>query len=165
MWPPSRPCNSRNLCANFATAMEAGHITLLLNGWNEVSDDVRQRANADLASLLSQFPGASVVGTSRSIPKLKFSQPSLNLRIDELNDAEIYHGLRTAHIPNVENVFRKLCQILVSLSWHAFHCSCGSWLPPPNLIVPCPAPDLNCFNRSVLRASQEHENFSPSLAS
>jgi len=83
----------------------------------------------------------------------------LNLRIDELNDAEIYHGLRTAHIPNVENVFREivsnsrisqLARVPLFLWELAAAAQSNRSLPRTR---------FELLHRSVLRASQEHEEF------
>ena len=55
-----------------ATALKAGHLTLLLNGWNEVPAELRQRATLELESLLGQSVGASVIGTSRLSPSSNY---------------------------------------------------------------------------------------------
>jgi hypothetical protein len=140
-----------------ATALEASHLILLLNGWNEVPDEQRERTAADVQTLLSQFPGATVVGTSRSIPKLAVSRGHKDLRIDELSDSEIRDGLRAAHVPNVENVSREvltnsriaqLARIPLFLWELAAEAESGQSLPRTR---------LELLHRLVGRASREHE--------
>ena len=140
-----------------ATALEASHLALLLNGWNEVPDEQRQRAAAEIQTLLSQFSGATVVGTSRSSPRLKLSRAHMDLRIDELSDSEIREGLAAARVPNVGNVSREilsssrisqLARVPLFLWELAAEAESGRSLPRSR---------FELLHRLVARASQEHE--------
>ena len=140
-----------------ATALEASRLALLLNGWNEVPDEQRQRAAADIQTLLGQFSGATVVGTSRSTPRLKLSRAHTDHRIDELSDSEIYEGLTAARVPNVENVSREIlsnsrisqfARVPLFLWELAAEAKSGRSLPRTR---------FELLHRLVVRASQEHE--------
>jgi len=142
-----------------ATALEAGHLILLLNGWNEMPDEARLQAVADLDSILRQLAGATVVGTSRTIPRTRLPRPHLALRIDELSDSEMHQALVASHVPNIDNVcgeilsnsrISQLARVPLFLWELAAAAQSSHSLPRTR---------FELLHRSVERASQEHEEF------
>ena len=75
--------------STLATAVEAGKIVFLLNGWNEVSDSQRDFLETELASLRSQFRATTYLITGRARPGLFMSSKPDVLMLSALSDSEI----------------------------------------------------------------------------
>jgi len=94
----------------FATAVEAGKVLLLLNGWNEVSDAQRRRMQDELRTLETQFAATTCVITARTLPSISPFPRGRVLTLAELADDEIQELICRAGIADADALFWRMAR-------------------------------------------------------
>jgi hypothetical protein len=137
-----------------ANAIEAGHVILLLNGWNEIASDRLDSCMSTLADTINQLPGAATVVVSRGVRQRTARFSFRRFRFQPLERRHILRATARAGLVRPSDLFvnpqvAELATIPLFLREIIRQVELGHELP---------ATRYDALSHMVERAGQEHRD-------
>ncbi len=94
-----RECGDERLLYDFRKMQETGHVTFVLDGLDEVREDLRDFVVRDIACILSRSPGCRCVVTARNGTTVEGLKEFSHFELAPLSEAQIHSFVANA-LPN-----------------------------------------------------------------